>query len=128
MDNPIRVFVVDDDPKLLSVWERFLKKRPGVECVGTSLGDITLATIITEARAQVAILDLSIPDIDPLDVISELAQGTEPTRVLVYSGRSDIGLAEKLEQAGAWGFADKLENPHTVVERIRRIADGQKAF
>ncbi len=128
MDNPIRVFVVDDDSKLLTVWERFLKRSPGIECVGTSLGDVAIAKIITESQAQVAILDLSIPQIDPLDVITELAQAPVPTRVLIYSGRSDLGLKEKLEQAGAWGFADKLENPHAVVDRIRQIAEGVKVF
>jgi DNA-binding NarL/FixJ family response regulator len=128
MDDPVRVFVVDDDSKLLAVWKRFLSKRPAAECVGTSLGEAALAQIIIEANAQVVILDLSIPDVDPLDVISELANATPPVRVLVYSGRSDIGLRQSLEQAGAWGFADKLENPHAILERIRLIADGKKAF
>ncbi|MCR9075004.1 MAG: response regulator [bacterium] len=128
MDDPIRVLLVDDEPKLLAVWQRFLNRSPGVECVGSMHCCTNLAEQALETDAQVILMDLSIPETDPFEVISELQDANIPARVLVYSGRSDRGLREELERRGAWGFADKLEAPPAVVDRIVRIANGEKAF
>lgn len=125
MAEPIKVLVVDDDSNLLAVWKRFLSKKPEFECVGAVTTADGIAQLAIELEAHVILMDLSMEGEDPLQVISNLCETKSSARVLVYSGRSQQGFKQLLADAGAWGFADKLENPHVILEYIRQISQGK---
>ena len=122
MTESIRVLIVDDDPKLLAVWQRFLSKKPGLECVGALHTSEGLGEKALETGAHVILMDLSMEGRDPLEIIKDMRAAHIPARVLVYTGRSDRSLGDKVALAGAWGLADKLEDPNAIIEHIRRIA------
>jgi two-component system KDP operon response regulator KdpE len=110
-----RVLVVDDEPPIVRALAINLRAR-GYEVV--TAGDGTEA--LQRAAAQppdVVILDLGLPDLDGVDVISGL-RGWTSVPILVLSGRSDS--ADKVDALDA-GADDYVTKPFGMEELTARL-------
>lgn len=128
MSDVIKVLFVDDDPRLRSSWERLIAAQEDMRCAGTLDRADDLEAQARSLGADVALVDLTMPGRDPLDVIGEMTEHQVRTKVVVYSGQSDPDLVQRTFDAGAWGFADKLDSPSEILGVIRRVAAGDIAF
>lgn len=124
----IRVALIDDEPKIRAAWRRYLARQPDMECVAESSNADTLLELAGEHRPDVVLLDLTMPGLSPFDAMASLAKQTPGARVLVYSAHRDPDLVERSMAHGAWGFVDKLEPLDSVVDAMRRIANGEVAM
>ncbi|MCC6426410.1 MAG: response regulator [Phycisphaerales bacterium] len=67
MNQPhLRVMVVDDEPRLCAAWERLLSVQTDMELVRTLDRADHLAAEVAEHAPDVVLLDLPMPDEDPL--------------------------------------------------------------
>lgn len=79
-----RLLVLDDDPAVGATVVR-LAKRLGFTCSAIQSGS-GLSKILSETRASVLILDLSMPDMSGVDVIEQLATLEAPPSLILLSG------------------------------------------
>ena len=110
-----RVLVVDDEPQLLRALRINLAAR---RYEVTTAGDGAAA--LQEATAQppdLVVLDLGLPDMDGVDVIRALRQGT-PVPIIVLSGRA--GSSDKIHALDA-GADDYVTKPFSLDELLARI-------
>lgn len=101
MRAPIRVLVVDDSAFARKVLREILSTTPDIEVVGSARDGLEALEKIVELRPDVITLDLMMPNLDGLGVLSSLPREGAP-RVIVVSisdGETELG-AEAL-QAGA---------------------------
>ena len=70
----IRVYLVEDQPRLLRDLERALSQRPGLRVVGTALDGETALAELAGARPDVLVLDLELPGLSGLDVLERLSR------------------------------------------------------
>lgn len=84
---------------------------------------------VLEARPDVVVLDLSLPDMDGFALIDRLrASGCHP-KILVLSAYSDDYTVFRIEQANVQGFVDKRQNAIAVLrEALDAIAAGGTYF
>ncbi|KRC53506.1 MULTISPECIES: response regulator [unclassified Nocardioides] len=110
-----RIMVVDDEPQIVRALSINLRAR-GYEV--TTAGDGTEALAVAElAPPDVVVLDLGLPDLDGVDVITRLrAQSAVP--ILVLSGRSDS--ADKVDALDA-GADDYVTKPFGMEELLARL-------
>lgn len=127
MDEPIRVFFVDDEPKLRMLWQRVLEDQADMRVEATLDSADGLAARLPEG-ASVVLLDLTMPGCDPLGAAAEIRDTRPLSRVIIYSGHSDPVTVRKAVECGAWGFVDKLTSPDDVLDAIRRVAGGEAVF
>jgi len=66
----IKVLFADDEPKLLQAWERLFTAQPDMELVGTLPDAEGLADAAAALKPDIAVVDLSMPGRDPLDLLS----------------------------------------------------------
>jgi two-component system response regulator DesR len=121
MDRKIRVMCVDDDPGTRSLYRLILGAEPDMECVGTLPSAAGLLRGVTEARAEVVLLDLRMPGPDPLEALRETARARPETRIVVFSGMDDPDLVEEAKASGAAGYLSKDAPPETILETIRAV-------
>jgi DNA-binding response OmpR family regulator len=108
-----RVLIVEDDPRLAEVLACELGR--GYDTVVAHTGRDALFLAETE-RFALVLLDLSLPDMDGLDVAEQL-EGN-PADILMLTARSDLASRVRGLYAGA---ADYISKPFQMEELLARV-------
>jgi DNA-binding NarL/FixJ family response regulator len=121
--NPVRVLVVEDQPAIRQAIASEFERDPDFELVGK-------AGSLAEARgmlkgADVAILDLDLPDGFGGDLIPELRAANPAAHAVVLT--STFNPAERMGaiQSGAAAVLDKMTHLGDVAQAIRRLLAGE---
>jgi len=108
--------------------------RAGIKAVLGAAADITVLTEAASGREAVALterfrpdvllLDLTMPDVDGLTVLSELAEKALPTRVLVLTMHAEEQYLVQALERGAAGYLVKSAADRELVDAVRAVARG----
>jgi two-component system KDP operon response regulator KdpE len=113
-----RILIVDDEPQILRALRINLVARQ-YEVVTADSGGEALKQA-ADARPDLVVLDLGLPDLDGVDVIRKLRAWT-PVPILVLSGRADArGKVEALD-AGADDYVTKPFSVDELLARVRAV-------
>lgn len=123
--SAIKLLCVDDNAKLRSAWERLLGRESDMELVGVLSTADELVKTACEKSADVVLLDLTMEGKEPLEAVAELARDCPWVKVVIYSGASTPELIDRAMAAGAWGYVDKLAEPASVINAVRRVFAGE---
>jgi DNA-binding NarL/FixJ family response regulator len=126
LSEPIRVFLVDDHSLFLSGVRSEL--GPAFDLVGEA-GDVAAATSgILDARPDVVLLDVHLPDGSGGEVISATGDRSPDTRFLALSVSDAADDVIGVIRAGARGYVTKTIAPHELMDAIRRVHGGDAVF
>lgn len=112
----MRLLVVEDEKQLCDTVAKSLYDA-GYEVDACYDGEEALEYILVE-NYDLIVLDLNLPGMDGMDILRELRQKNEDTKVLILSARSQI--ADKVEGLDA-GANDYMEKPFHLQELEARI-------
>ena len=112
----MRLLLVEDDPAMQTTLQRTLKRR-GFEVNPCIDGSQALA-LWTESMPDIVVLDLSLPGIDGLDVLTQARQSGLRTPVLILTARGTVGDRVLGLNAGA---DDYLPKPFDLDELEARL-------
>lgn len=128
MDEPVRVFVVDDHPAVREGLRAFVEARPGLEWAGEADGSGDLVAAALEARAGVVVMDLVLPGIEGAEAIAELVARVPDLPVLVLTSFGSEDRVLGALRAGARGYLLKDAGPADLARAIRAVAAGDAAL
>jgi DNA-binding NarL/FixJ family response regulator len=119
----IRVLLVDDHLSFRQPLAFMLMREPDITIIGQ-------AGTVAEARpllpeADIALIDLDLPDGEGIDLIQELHAVNPQAFALVLTGYSTNVLVARALEAGAVGVIHKARPVSEVVEAIRRVHAGE---
>lgn len=123
----IKVVVVEDHLMVRKGVELLLRSED-IAVVGVADTVKHAASLIARRRPDVALVDIGLPDGSGMDLTSELAKVAPATRVLLYTGAVDGGIAADAARSGARGIALKASEPADLLEAIRTVAAGGTYF
>jgi DNA-binding NarL/FixJ family response regulator len=120
--KPVRVIVVEDSAAVREAVTSEFAADARFEVVGE-------AATVTEARellakADVAILDLGLPDGSGADLIPELRSANPTARAIMLSTTYDRSLHLQAVEHGAAGVLDKLAHLGHVADAVWQILSG----
>jgi serine phosphatase RsbU (regulator of sigma subunit) len=119
MTDDAAVLIVDDDDGIRRVFRRVLE-RDGLRVIEASDGESGLARC-RELAPGMVFLDLRMPGMDGLDVLSALVAEHPETPVVVVSGQGTMDDAVQALRRGAWDFVGKpLSNNELLIRAARR--------
>ena len=108
--------------------------RAGLKAVLGTAKDITVTTEATTGREAVSmterfrpdvlLLDITMPDLDGLGVLRELAGKQLPTRVLVLTMHAEEQYLVQALELGAAGYLVKSAADRELVDAVRAVARG----
>jgi DNA-binding NarL/FixJ family response regulator len=121
---PITVVIADDHPVVLQGLAVLFEVQDDISLVGQASDGAEAVRLALELDPDVLLLDLKLPGLDGMGVLSQLrAQGTR-TRVLVLTSAGGPSGPALALQAGAAGFLYKDVDPDALVRAIRSVFDG----
>lgn len=120
----IRVLVVDDHPVVREGLVNVLEDEPDMEVVGAVGSAEEAVARAGEARPDLVLLDLELPEMDGAEVIPELSAGVRGSRVLVFTAYETDERVFRALRAGARGYLLKGASGEEIVNAIRTVHAG----
>ncbi len=121
----IRVVVADDHRVVRVGLEQLLATFEDIEAVGFAAGGEEAVALCRELEPDVLLLDLSMPDLDGIEVTGRLRETVPGTRVVVFTSFSDRERIVRALDAGAIGYLLKDAEPEEILAAIRAAARGE---
>ena len=121
------VFIVDDHP-VIRLAIRMLLEHEGYEIVGETDNGVDAMQMIRECVPDLIILDISIPKLDGLEVLSRFNTMNSTLKTLVLTAQSPKIFAMRCMQSGAAGYVCKQEELSELVSAIKAVFSGYNYF
>ena len=123
-DQPLTVLIVDDHPVVRSGLRVLLDVHDGIEVAGEAADGEEALALAAALEPDVILLDLKLPGLDGVAVLTELRSRGIGARVLVLTSANDPAQVSRAVQAGASGFLYKDVDPDALIRAIRAVNDG----
>jgi DNA-binding NarL/FixJ family response regulator len=121
----IRVALADDHRVVRVGLEQLLRTFDDVELVGSADGGEATVALVVAERPDVLLLDLSMPDLDGVEVTHRLAAQAPETRIVVFTSFSDRERIVQALDAGAIGYLLKDAETDEIHAAIRAASRGE---
>lgn len=118
IQRPIRVLIGEDEQALGALLRDFLTQR-GCDVTLTLTGDATLEALKAQAF-DVAVLDVTMPGIDGLEILRRLQSEDDPPEVVVVTGNRTIEPAVSAVRLGAYDYLTKPYRMADIEVLVRR--------
>jgi DNA-binding NarL/FixJ family response regulator len=121
---PLRVFLADDHPLVLDGIKALIVADAGLELVGEARDGATALRRAIDLRPDVAVLDLSMPSLNGIEVARRLLEACSQCRVLILTVHEDGAYLRQLLDLGAAGYVLKRSAPEELRRAIHAVAGG----
>lgn len=123
----VRVLLIDDHPVVLDGLSIALEAH-GLEIAGRAQSLAEARTLVASVEADVALLDLRLPDGSGTDLLSGVEDGQGGPAFIVLSTFQTPQYVAAAVALGASGFVAKTAPTEEIVDAVRVVADGGTAF
>ena len=106
---PIRVLLVDDNPKFIAAAAYFLATLPDVTVVGYALSAQEGLAQATDAQPNLVLMDVAMPNMNGLEATRELKTWPQAPYVVILTMYDNLEYRAAAKLAGADGFVTKSE-------------------
>jgi CheY-like chemotaxis protein len=121
-----RILVVDDDAAVRRSLE--LALREAGASVWTAFDGRTALDVISEARPDVVLVDLAMPEMGGWALIDRLAASSQTAHIpiVLQTAAEDLESLDRARKRNVAAFISKPFRLNDVVETCRRVADGAR--
>jgi DNA-binding NarL/FixJ family response regulator len=120
----IRIVLADDHPIVLDGLRNLIRAEPDLELVGEAASGLSALKIIREQRPDIAVLDISMPELNGI-LLSRRLNGEMPAlRLLVLTLHEDRAYLNQALEAGVRGYVLKRSAVENLVQAIRAVMVG----
>lgn len=121
---PVRVFLADDHPLVLDGIKALIVADPGLEVVGEARDGATALRQAIAMHPDVAVLDLSMPGLNGIEVARRLLEACPQCRVLILTVHEDDAYLHQLLNMGVAGYVLKRSATDELRRAIHAVAAG----
>ncbi|MEH2535061.1 DNA-binding NarL/FixJ family response regulator [Bradyrhizobium sp. AZCC 1588] len=122
--SSIRVILADDHPVVLAGMKALLDGTGDITVVGEATTGPDALRVLREAEPDIAVLDISLPEINGLELAEIAAIDFPKIKVLALTVHEDRAYVQPMMRAGARGYLLKRSAAEELVRAIRAIASG----
>lgn len=125
MNEPIQVFIVDDNRLLREGLVSMLTEQEDLVVVGASPNERKALGQIKKLRPEVVLIDIGMPDKDGVEITRDLHQDLPEVKVIILGMPDLTDEIMTCIEAGAVGYALKEDSFDYLVEIIRSANRGE---
>lgn len=122
----IRVLLADDQTVLRDGLRSLLESNPDLTVVGEAANGSDAVREIEKLRPDVAVLDISMPQLNGIDAAQFVRDRCPGTKVVILSVAADAESIYRAFQAGAAGYLLKSSAGREVVQAVRAAHLGKR--
>ncbi len=125
--TPVRVVIVDDHRLFVDALALLLGHDERLDVIGTAGDGQAAIELVVEQRAEVAVIDVRMPEVDGLETARRLRKRSPDTSVILVTGMDEPKLAEQAREAGAVALLTKGALHEELKEAIVAAANRAEA-
>jgi two-component system, NarL family, response regulator DesR len=122
----IRVLLAEDAEMIREALAGLLAREPDIDVVATAPDGMTAVERARTHRPDVAVVDLEMPRLDGLGVVTELARVLPSCPVVILTGHGRPAVLLRALASGAKGFLAKGAPGTALADVIRRVHEGHR--
>lgn len=119
-----RVVVADDHKIVLEGLVALLQDQPNMQVVGQATAGRSALDVIRNTRPDVALLDITMPELTGLEITRQLAEELPDVKVLVLTMHDEEAFLFEALQAGASGYILKGASSDELIFAIEEVVRG----
>jgi len=116
--HPPSIVLVDDSADVRMLLRTQIRMSRQLEVVGEGANGLDAAALADRHRPDVILLDVSMPVVDGLTALPQILAASPRTRVVMYSGFEETGLASEAVSRGAAAFVSKSASFEHLLEQL----------
>src|SRR5437667_467235 len=105
--TPVRVVIVDDHRLFVDALALLLGHDERLEVIGTASDGPTAIDLAVDGGAEVAVIDVRMPEVDGIETAKRLKKRSPDTSVILVTGLDEPQIAEQAKEAGAVALLKK---------------------
>jgi DNA-binding NarL/FixJ family response regulator len=125
MNKKVRIALADDHPIVLAGLCNLIEAEVDFELVGKSATGQSALKIIREQQPDVAIIDISMPEINGIALARRLTEECPNVRVVILTLYEERSFLRQALGAGAKGYVLKRSAAENLVRAIRVVQLGE---
>lgn len=122
--STLRIMLAEDHAVVRDALVLLINRQPDMEVVAQAATGREAVQRAVECAPDVAILDVSMPDVGGSEAAGQIRQQCPGTRILALTRHADQAYLRRLLQAGATGYVLKQSAAETLIHAIRTVAEG----
>ncbi len=119
-----RILITDDHAIVRTGLRTLLQSEPSLDLVGEASGGYEAIDLVAETSPDILLLDLSMPDLDGIEVTKKLKPKYPELRILILTIHEDKALVREAIKAGASGYILKRAAESELVSAINVLMRG----
>jgi two-component system, NarL family, response regulator NreC len=124
--SKISIILADDHSVLRTGLKLLLNNEPDMKVVGEASDGEQVLRLLEKERANILILDLSMPNMGGLECIKEIKSRSVAIKVLVLTMYENDDYLVEVMQAGAMGYVEKNALDTELFQAVRTVSNGQR--
>lgn len=125
---PLRILIADDHEVVRDGMRALIEHEPGWEVCGTAITGQEAVDTAKKLKPEVVVLDMTMPELDGLEVLREIKRALPNTEVVIFSAHHSEEVIEQLFDAGAKSYIQKTDASRHLVAAIRSLAEHKPFF
>lgn len=122
----IKILVVDDYVVVRRGISDFLATEADMLVVAEAATGAEAISIVEKVELDVVLLDISLPDINGMDVLKRIKELRSNLPVLLFSGYPEEELVTEAFELGVSGYLHKAGSPQEIVPAIKTAISGAR--
>ena len=122
--SALRVLLADDHALVRAGMRALLAELPGIEVVAETGDGREALRLVRERKPDIALLDISMPELNGLEVVGRIARDHPNTRAIILSMHGDDESVRRALVAGAAGYLLKNSDRRELELALRAVARG----
>lgn len=123
-----KVYIVDDHAVVVEGIHSLLQKQKGLEMAGSAATAAGCLEYFTSHTADVILMDISLPDMNGLDLCKIIKRQYPGVMVLALTTFNQGSYIRKMMENGASGYLLKNAGKKEIIEAIETVTKGKTYF
>lgn len=124
----IRILIADDHELIRRGLVSALADRPDWSIVAEAADGRQACELAARLAPDIAVLDLTMPELNGLDATRQIRAATPKTRILIVTAHESEQLIRDVLDAGAMGYVLKSDAGRVLVQAIEALLDDRPFF
>jgi DNA-binding NarL/FixJ family response regulator len=120
----IRVVLADDHPIVLAGLRSMVQATQDLDLIGEAATGLAALKLITDLRPDVAVIDISMPELNGIALARRLAEKGTSVRLIALTVHEDRAYVNQALQAGIHGYVLKRSAAESLLHAIRAVLVG----
>ena len=122
----IKVLLADDHSIVRAGLRRIVEESGDMEVIAEASDGHETIRQVEKKKPDVAVIDISMPGLDGLEVVSRLSSRYADLPVLILTMHEEGQYVVRAIEAGAMGYITKQSAPEQLVNAIRKLMEGSR--